>query len=259
MAVEGAKGFGTAGWGATLVLRTSWFNRSSPILAKKIAAIRVYDCRTFTSPRISDFTSSIKVHKSYFSDQSTVWLDKHSNLVWYSCIVEVYRIFANCLSMLSKSVRPKRFSSPSLNRCQERPPWVRRLRKSVREKREEEEEEKKPLIPLGFRSRLRNQRIVRNKRRQIEPTRRSERGRGDVIVGVGGTNGSSSVGASDTGNVSRGRGTFNRIERPHINLQPNNGPRSSLGIRPSLDDALGPRREFAERTGKLVGSTPEDH
>ncbi|RWV96729.1 hypothetical protein GW17_00040538 [Ensete ventricosum] len=57
MAVEGAEGFGMAGRGATLVLRTSWFNRSSWILAKEIAAIRVYGCRAFTSPRISGFRS----------------------------------------------------------------------------------------------------------------------------------------------------------------------------------------------------------
>ncbi|RWV90139.1 hypothetical protein GW17_00047681, partial [Ensete ventricosum] len=45
-------------------------------------------------------------------------------------------------------------------------------------------------------------------------------------------------------------------------LQPNNGPRSSLGIGLSLDDAVGPRREFARRfaegIGKLAGSTPGD-
>ncbi|RZS02213.1 hypothetical protein BHM03_00032221 [Ensete ventricosum] len=46
--------------GATLVLRTSWFNCSSWIRAKEITAIRVYSCRTFTS-RISGFRPSIKV------------------------------------------------------------------------------------------------------------------------------------------------------------------------------------------------------
>ncbi|RRT62937.1 hypothetical protein B296_00002483 [Ensete ventricosum] len=55
MAVEGAVGLGMAGQGATLVLRASWFNRSSWICAKEIIAIRVYDCRAFTSPRISGF------------------------------------------------------------------------------------------------------------------------------------------------------------------------------------------------------------
>ncbi|RWW55778.1 hypothetical protein BHE74_00037546 [Ensete ventricosum] len=89
MAVEGAIGLGMAGRGATLVLRASWFNRSSWICTKEIVALRVYDCCTFTSPRISDFRPSIKVPKSCFLDQSIVWLDKRSNLVWYSCIVEV--------------------------------------------------------------------------------------------------------------------------------------------------------------------------
>ncbi|RZR86442.1 hypothetical protein BHM03_00013640 [Ensete ventricosum] len=50
-----------AGQGVTLVLRTSWFNCSSWISAKEIAAIRVYDCRAFTSPQISGFRHSIKV------------------------------------------------------------------------------------------------------------------------------------------------------------------------------------------------------
>ncbi|RWW65059.1 hypothetical protein BHE74_00027672 [Ensete ventricosum] len=53
MAIEGAVGLDMAGRGATLVLRTSWFNRSSCICAKEITAIRVYGCRAFTSPRIS--------------------------------------------------------------------------------------------------------------------------------------------------------------------------------------------------------------
>ncbi|RRT83984.1 hypothetical protein B296_00006363 [Ensete ventricosum] len=87
--VEGAIGFSMAGRGVTLVLRTSWFKRSSRIRIKEIAAIRVYSCRAFTSPCISGFRPSIKVSKSYFSDQFSVWLDKHSNLVWYSYIVEV--------------------------------------------------------------------------------------------------------------------------------------------------------------------------
>ncbi|RWW12273.1 hypothetical protein GW17_00024068 [Ensete ventricosum] len=46
-------------------------------------------------------------------------------------------------------------------------------------------------------------------------------------------------------------------------LQPDNRPRSSFGIEPGLDDAMGPRREFARRftegTGKLAGSTSGDH
>ncbi|RWW44719.1 hypothetical protein BHE74_00049498 [Ensete ventricosum] len=46
-------------------------------------------------------------------------------------------------------------------------------------------------------------------------------------------------------------------------LQLNDGPRSSLGIGPGLDDVVGPHREsarrFAEGIGKLAGSTPGDH
>ncbi|RRT83303.1 hypothetical protein B296_00007528 [Ensete ventricosum] len=42
MVVEGAEGFDMAGRGVSLVLRASWFNRSSWILAKEIAAIRVH-------------------------------------------------------------------------------------------------------------------------------------------------------------------------------------------------------------------------
>ncbi|RRT66994.1 hypothetical protein B296_00032521 [Ensete ventricosum] len=46
-------------------------------------------------------------------------------------------------------------------------------------------------------------------------------------------------------------------------LQLDNEPISSLGIRPDLDDAVGPCREFAMRfievIGKLTGSTPGDH
>ncbi|RWW67560.1 hypothetical protein BHE74_00024982 [Ensete ventricosum] len=75
--------------GATLVLRTSWFNHSSWILAKEIIVVRVYGYRAFTSPRISSFRPSIKVHKSYFSNQSIVWLDKYSNLIWYSCSIKL--------------------------------------------------------------------------------------------------------------------------------------------------------------------------
>ncbi|RRT31599.1 hypothetical protein B296_00052393 [Ensete ventricosum] len=43
-----------------------------------------------------------------------------------------------------------------------------------------------------------------------------------------------------------------------MKLQSDNGPRSSLGIRPGLDDIVGPRREFARRFAegieKLAGS-----
>ncbi|RRT57481.1 hypothetical protein B296_00007234 [Ensete ventricosum] len=42
-----------------------------------------------------------------------------------------------------------------------------------------------------------------------------------------------------------------------------NGPKSSLGIRPGFDDAVGPHQEFsrrfAEGIGKLAGSTLGDH
>ncbi|RWW40690.1 hypothetical protein BHE74_00053865, partial [Ensete ventricosum] len=42
-----------------------------------------------------------------------------------------------------------------------------------------------------------------------------------------------------------------------------NGPRSSLGIGPGLDNAVGPHRElarrFAEGIGKLAGSTSRNH
>ncbi|RWV78833.1 hypothetical protein GW17_00060128, partial [Ensete ventricosum] len=48
--LKGAIGLGMASLGVTLVLRTSWFNRSSWIRKKKIVAIRVYGCRAFTSP-----------------------------------------------------------------------------------------------------------------------------------------------------------------------------------------------------------------
>ncbi|RWW75949.1 hypothetical protein BHE74_00015983 [Ensete ventricosum] len=47
-----------------------------------------------------------------------------------------------------------------------------------------------------------------------------------------------------------------------MKLQPDNGPRSSLGIGLGLDNAVGPCREFAKRfaegIGKLAGSTPGD-
>ncbi|RZR76185.1 hypothetical protein BHM03_00000813 [Ensete ventricosum] len=82
MATEGAIGLGMAGWVVTLVLHASWFNCSSWIRAKKIATIRMYSCRALTSPWISGFRPSMKVPKSCFSDQSLVWLDKRSNLVW---------------------------------------------------------------------------------------------------------------------------------------------------------------------------------
>ncbi|RZS25511.1 hypothetical protein BHM03_00058718 [Ensete ventricosum] len=48
--VERAEGFSMADRGATLIVHTSWFNRSSWILTKEITAIRVYGCRAFTSP-----------------------------------------------------------------------------------------------------------------------------------------------------------------------------------------------------------------
>ncbi|RWW38646.1 hypothetical protein BHE74_00056110 [Ensete ventricosum] len=60
MAVEGVVGLGMAGQGVTLILRASWFNRSSWICAKEITAIRLYGCRAFTSPWISDFRPSMK-------------------------------------------------------------------------------------------------------------------------------------------------------------------------------------------------------
>ncbi|RWW50511.1 hypothetical protein BHE74_00043215 [Ensete ventricosum] len=63
MLVEGAEGFGIAGRGATLVLQASWFNRSSCNRAKEMAAISMYGCRAFTSPRVSGFKPSIKVPK----------------------------------------------------------------------------------------------------------------------------------------------------------------------------------------------------
>ncbi|RWW53102.1 hypothetical protein BHE74_00040433 [Ensete ventricosum] len=47
-----------------------------------------------------------------------------------------------------------------------------------------------------------------------------------------------------------------------MNLQQDNGPISSLGIGPSLDDVVGPHREFtrrfAEGIGKLAGRSPEE-
>ncbi|RWW39838.1 hypothetical protein BHE74_00054792 [Ensete ventricosum] len=48
-----------------------------------------------------------------------------------------------------------------------------------------------------------------------------------------------------------------------MELQPDNGPRSSLGIGPSSDDAVGSRQEFArrfvERIKKRVGNMKGDH
>ncbi|RRT76360.1 hypothetical protein B296_00007830 [Ensete ventricosum] len=47
-----------------------------------------------------------------------------------------------------------------------------------------------------------------------------------------------------------------------IELQPDDGPRSSLGIGPGSDDAMEPRQEFARRfvegIGKLAGNTLGD-
>ena len=59
-----------------------------------MATISVYSCRALTSPRISGFKPSMKVLNSYFWDQSWVWLDNLSNLVWYSWMVEVCRILS---------------------------------------------------------------------------------------------------------------------------------------------------------------------
>ncbi|RWW13184.1 hypothetical protein BHE74_00034865 [Ensete ventricosum] len=46
-------------------------------------------------------------------------------------------------------------------------------------------------------------------------------------------------------------------------LAGNDGPRSSLGIKPSSDDVVGHRREFARRftegIGKFTGNTKRDH
>ncbi|RRT37180.1 hypothetical protein B296_00036826 [Ensete ventricosum] len=48
-----------------------------------------------------------------------------------------------------------------------------------------------------------------------------------------------------------------------MELQPNNRPRSRLGIGPGSDDAIGFRREFTRRftegIGKLAGNTTGDH
>ncbi|RWW08502.1 hypothetical protein BHE74_00004695 [Ensete ventricosum] len=47
-----------------------------------------------------------------------------------------------------------------------------------------------------------------------------------------------------------------------MKLQPDDGPRYSLGIESSLDDAVGSRRKFARRfvkgIGKLAGNTKGD-
>ncbi|RWV91242.1 hypothetical protein GW17_00046484 [Ensete ventricosum] len=47
-----------------------------------------------------------------------------------------------------------------------------------------------------------------------------------------------------------------------MELQLDDGPRSSLGIGPSSEDVVEPRREFtgrfAEGIGKLAGNTPRD-
>ncbi|RZS06640.1 hypothetical protein BHM03_00037338 [Ensete ventricosum] len=68
MAIEGAEGFGIAGRGATLVLRTSWFNRSSWILAKEITAIRVsVMLRSFFCCRVSGMR--------IFGEEVAGWMD----------------------------------------------------------------------------------------------------------------------------------------------------------------------------------------
>ncbi|RZS26223.1 hypothetical protein BHM03_00059532 [Ensete ventricosum] len=61
--------------GVTLVLRTSWFNCYFWIRAKEIAAIRVYSCRAFTSPRISGFRPSIEVPKSCLTNLYQLSID----------------------------------------------------------------------------------------------------------------------------------------------------------------------------------------
>ncbi|RWW42431.1 hypothetical protein BHE74_00052028 [Ensete ventricosum] len=48
-----------------------------------------------------------------------------------------------------------------------------------------------------------------------------------------------------------------------MELQPDNGSRSSIGIRPGSDDVVGSRREFPRRfakgIGKLTGNMKGDH
>ncbi|RZR75951.1 hypothetical protein BHM03_00000536 [Ensete ventricosum] len=70
---EGVVGLGMAGRGGTIVLRTSWFNCSSWIHAKEIAAKRVYGCRAFTSPRIFGFRPSIKVEARVVAIVEIAW------------------------------------------------------------------------------------------------------------------------------------------------------------------------------------------
>ncbi|RWW87210.1 hypothetical protein BHE74_00003979 [Ensete ventricosum] len=60
MAVEGAEGFNITSREVTIVLQALWFNHSSYSYVKEMAAIRVYGCRAFTSPRISGFKPLMK-------------------------------------------------------------------------------------------------------------------------------------------------------------------------------------------------------
>ncbi|RZS14668.1 hypothetical protein BHM03_00046396, partial [Ensete ventricosum] len=69
----GAIGLSMAGRGVTLVLHASWFNYSSWIRAKEIAAIRVYGCRALTSPRISGFRPSMKFRVEFLGHSMRVW------------------------------------------------------------------------------------------------------------------------------------------------------------------------------------------
>ncbi|RRT37763.1 hypothetical protein B296_00034243 [Ensete ventricosum] len=73
MAVEGAVGLNMAGQGVTLVLRASWFNRSSWIRVKEITAIRVYGYCAFTSSQISGFRPSMKVEARVVAIVGIAW------------------------------------------------------------------------------------------------------------------------------------------------------------------------------------------
>ncbi|RWW00933.1 hypothetical protein GW17_00036064 [Ensete ventricosum] len=59
-----------------------------------------------------------------------------------------------------------------------------------------------------------------------------------------------------------GKAKFIKKNLGRTKLQPDNRSRSSLGIGPGLDNAVGPRREFtrrfAEGIGKLAENTPGD-
>ncbi|RRT47547.1 hypothetical protein B296_00037643 [Ensete ventricosum] len=75
MTVEGV--FGIAGREATLVLRASWFNRSSCNRAKEMAAISMYGCRAFTSPLISGFKPAIKLTRSVTGVETKQKRERH--------------------------------------------------------------------------------------------------------------------------------------------------------------------------------------